>query len=322
MAASDYFADEMLESTRDRCLLPASDDTLNDARLLRLMNDELRGYISALIVGVREEFILQTLDVALQDGVRLYRIPWRAVSSGIRMVSLATAEGDATPLERFDLEKKKENFGSAAGYGYGPFSRPGFFLHGDDVEVAFGSSLGTSLRFDFHYMPELVHVESAVKIESIASDRNSFVYTDQSPGQVEQWVKDDSYADFIRLGGGNQPMGLSTHIITHDTPSRTLTLDVGLTVPAGIVPGDYACNEGRSVVAPLPESLQPLLAQRTAYVALRSIGDTKAGAALDQLSEMKRDAVALLQPRTIGHPRKMINRFGVGRRRSGGAWRT
>lgn len=305
MASSDFFVRPMLANIRDRCLLPASEDTLNDLRLLRLLNDELSFYMANVLMGLHEEYLLQRFDVGpIETGGKRFRIPTRAVGSALRDVTVLRGS-EEIPAVRLEVDSKPDERSILTGYGY--------VIEGDDV--VFNSAIGTgdTIRFRVAYMPTLVDAEvKGEEIETIAGNRQSFTYAGAPikpdpvlPGRI----------DFIRLGGTNQPTGLDSVVTSINTPTRTVTLAAGHTVPPDISVGDWAMAAGTSVIAPIPDALQPLLAQRVAYVALRSVGDEKAEAARIQLGEMQDNAMALLRPRTEAQPRYVINRYAAGWRR-------
>jgi hypothetical protein len=190
------------------------------------------------------------------------------------------------------------------------FQVPLFSVEGDDVVFTQPIPSNQGVRFRFHYMPQLVDATiKGAQIESIAVGRASFVYV-FNPEIVAPILP--TPFDFIRIGGGNQPMGLDTQLLSVNTTTRTITLATGYTVPPGISVGDWAVPPGTTIIPPLPEALMPVLCQRAAYVALRAIGDPKADAALLQCQEMRLAAFMLLQARTTGHTRYLVNRHSPG----------
>ena len=308
MAVEDLMLPALLESIRDRCMLPASDDTLNDTRLLRLINDELQGYMSELLVSTREEYLLQVFDVtATAAGQQRFRIPPRAAAAAIRQITIVQdgvewapqrLEPEATVGRTFELMPLAQQ----AGW---------YQVEGDDILLPEALGGTATLRFRVVYMPKLVSPDDAanVSIQSISVDRTSFVHL------AETGHAPVTPFDFIRVGGGNQPMGLDSTRLSYVPGTHTVTMAAGTTVPEGIQILDWVVAAGTTIVPPLPEAFVPVLCQRVAYVALRAIGDPKAQAALEQLMEMKAHALTLAQPRTMSSPRVIVNRFGPGWRR-------
>lgn len=302
MASSDYFLAALLESTRDRCLLPASDDTLSDARLARIINDELQGYMSELLVSTREEYILQMADVTA-TGQQRVRIPKRAAAASVRQITVLEGADEIAP-ERIEPERSKIWRTSVS------LTVPTYVVEGDDVVFTSAISSQQKVRFRFHYMPKLVdEATTGAVIESIFTNRTSFTYANKTPGP---FPPTPGLVDFIRLGGGNQPVGLDTTVQSVTPGTRTIFLAAGQTVPPDISVGDYVIAAGLTVIPPLPEALMPLLCQRAAYVGLRAIGDPKTEAALLQLQEMRVHAYNLMQPRTVSSPRYVMNRHAPG----------
>lgn len=316
MAAADFFVPALLESIRDRCMLPSSDDTLNDARMLRLVNDELQGYMSNLVVSLREEFLVQHFDVGpISTGGRRFRIPSRASASAIRDVKVLRGGTEEIPTVRLELDSKPDEISIVTGYGY--------WLEGDDIVFNDLVSAADVVRFRCAYMPKVVYPGDALPIATIAADRRSFTFDRTglpTAGTAPGATFTAQPIDFIRLEGGNYPRGLSTPVATvtgGSAATGTVTLGGPLTtkVPDDILVGHFAAKAGTSPVAAIPEALQPVLAQRVAYVALRAIGDPKAEASLAQLVEMKDQAITLMRPRTEAQPRYLINRYAAGWRR-------
>jgi hypothetical protein len=301
MASSDYFLQPLLESVRDRCMLPASEDALSNVRLTRIINDELQGYMSELLIATREEYLLQTTDVAATNQARV-RIPKRAAAAGIRQLTIVAGGSETTP-ER--LEPERARLATRPSFG-----TPTYIVEGDDVVFDGPITSQQQVRFRYHYMPQLVDATvKGAQIATIAPNRATFTYVFNA-GVVEPVLP--ALVDFIRIGGGNQPMGLDTAMQAINTGTLTVTLGAGFTVPDAISVGDFAIGAGTTIIPPLPEAFMPLLCQRAAYVALRAIGDQKADAALLQLQEMRQAAWNLLQPRTMSSPRYVINRHAPG----------
>lgn len=315
MAAADFFIPPLLDNIRDRVILPVSEDTLNDARLVRLVNDELAGYISNLCITLHEEFLVQHFDVGpISTGGKRFRIPSRAAASAIRDVKVLRGGTEEIPTVRLELDSKPDEFSILTGYGY--------WLEGDDI--TFNGTVGTTdiIRFRCAYMPKLVYPGDALPIATIAADRRSFTF--DRAGLPTAGTSHATFTaepiDFIRLEGANYPRGLNTPVATItggalDAGTVTLGGPVTTKVPDDIQVGHYAAKAGTSPVAAIPEALQPVLAQRVAYVALRSLGDEKAEAARVQLEEMKAQAEVLMRPRTEAQPRYLINRYAAGWRR-------
>jgi hypothetical protein len=282
-------------------MLPASEDALSDVRLTRIINDELQGYMSELLISTREEYLLQIANVAATGSTRI-RIPSRAAAAGIRQLTVLGADGAELMPERLEPE-------NARGIRF-TGRVPAYYVEGDDVAFLEPINSTQTVRFRYHYMPTLTDSSTkGVVIETIAGNRQSFTY-EGAPIKPDPVLP--ALCDFIRLGGGNQPMGLDTVVQSLSTPTRTVTLATGSTVPSGIVVGDWAVAAGTTIIPPLPECMMHVLCQRSAYVALRAIGDPKADAALMQLQEMRAAAFNLMQPRTTGSPRYVTNKYAPG----------
>jgi hypothetical protein len=111
----------------------------------------------------------------------------------------------------------------------------------------------------------------------------------------------------------------------------TLTAVAGnvLTLPAGITgvitPGDWICPHGYSVFAQnIPRDILPALCRKAAEMCLEAAGDREGQAtALNTYNQMIRMGLALIAPRVIGKPQKILpvnSAFKASRGSNFGRW--
>ena len=283
-------------------MIPATDEGLSNTDLLAIATEEMQSYVMSLLLSVREEYRVADYDLTVVAGTSTYRMPERAAGDKARDVLLLVGS-DYVPLTRIEPERRAMS--SATG------SVEGFMFQDTDLVLVPTPAQSGTVRIKYFRRPsKLVATSAVATIATIASDRLSVTTSSTIPSTFTT----SAALDFV----DNNP-GFRLHQMDL-TP--TVASGTGLTfataLPSSISAGDYVCLAGESPVPMCPVEVHPLLCQRTAQVAMEALSDPRAGAAEAKCDRMKKDALALLTPRSEGSARYLINFNGPGWQRRRG----
>jgi hypothetical protein len=118
--ALSYTTDSLIASIRSRCYENVG--ALNDAKVLRIMNEELIAYLVPFIEAARTDQFTRHVDTAIVDSQSAYYVPSVALGNRIRDISLVDSAGAFfAPLTELDLDvlvqgPQTSQFGIPTGY--------------------------------------------------------------------------------------------------------------------------------------------------------------------------------------------------------------
>lgn len=267
-------------------------------QILQVMTAECDLYIPALLKGIREEYLVSSVDVqvtpALSSSVPS---PVRAAGAAFRNVEwLSSATADPVPLSRIEPERASD----LASAGSGP---AGYVLRGNNLQLVPSQSSGILRLSYIQQIGQLVTGSACGEVQSISGSTVTF-----NANMPPTFLSGSTY-DVVN----GQP-NFSTRAL--DLPAlpvagtRVLTFLNGL--PAGISPGDFVCLAGTTCIPAMPTCLADLLAQRTAYKIAESAGSTRTKHLSMGVDQARSDVIKLLGIRTDGQTRPIINRWGAG----------
>jgi hypothetical protein len=294
--SNPYTSTNIIASLRRRGQLASSPQQLDTDDFLAFLTEECQTYMTALLMSVREEHLLTTLDTTGTGGV--VQIPSRAVGGKLKQVLVNNGSGYA-PLVR--VEPERVDASSAGG------SPSGYVLQGNHLLLTPTPTGSTSVRLTYFRRPSRVVDDTASVGLVTALNRTTGVITVSSlPGAFSGAVA----VDFVSGTPGFDSLGDDVSG-TGDTTANTVTVAPS-SLPARLSVGDYVCLAGETPIPQLPVELHPLLAQRVVVKCLEALGDSKVAVAEAQCEKQRLQALTLLSPRVEGAARVVINYSGPG----------
>ncbi len=275
---------------------------LSDGDILQYATEELRSYIPAFLKGLREEFIIATLDISVTSGV--VPIPARAVGAALRTIGWVQGDGRVRQLPRIE----PENAGQWAGQTGEPV---GYEFQGNTATLLPAPSSGT-LRVSYQQRPgQLVSVDECCLVESInagaftltvATRPSSFVST-SPPVALMDFVSGSPNFTAYALDVSSQGWD--------DSTSPVFNLSAAQLASAAV--GDYLCLAGETCIPQVPLELFDLLAQATARTIAIATGSQRAPGIIAAFEKLEKDMTKLLSPRSDGSARVIVSRSRIGR---------
>lgn len=295
--AQDYTSSALITSVKRRGMLPSTDETLATADFLAILNDEIQTYLVPLLMSVREEYLVGTSVVS---GATSYPIPVRAIGGKLRSVEIAS--GDSyVPLVRIEPEQRSSG-------------AEGYLVEGNRIVLLPESGSAATLRLKYFRRPSSLVATSAVGTLSAAyaAGSTALVLNSTAPSTFTN-------ATAVDVVSATPGFDASSDDLTLSSPSGTAATVAAPGLTEAAASGDYVCLAGESPVPQVPVELHPLLVERATFVALKALGNPRAGEFEASAEKMKARVTMLLAPRVEGSTRVIINRsgpgFGGGRRR-------
>ncbi len=328
MAKLDYTNDDLLKSIKLGCMVPISQIALSDDDILFLASEELGLDVLSGVLKAREEYNVY-VETQNKNSSGIYPIPNRASGSRLRSVFLKDNNNQLYRCSEISVDQVPlmNNY-----YTNGIWD-PMFYIQNNKVIFLNDTAQTVNAAYVvLHYYLDpnsLVTVDRALKIKTINTE-TGLIEVDQR--QIPANIAIGSKIDFIQSKPQNIVKGLEATVVsvssnTPVTSQKFITVDPS-EIPDDLVVGDWIATTGESPVPQLTANLRPLLAQATICRILESQGDNANIAVADaKLKKMVKGMSALIQDRTEGNPKKIVNRTGImrnsligynGRRNRGG----
>lgn len=288
----DYTTVGLIANCKRRASLPeATGYTDND--FLQVLSEQLRNYIPAFLKGIREEFIIAELSIAVTSGT--IPIPARACGAALRTIEWALSDGTRRPLARIEPENR-------GGYVTGSEPR-GYMFQGNNVILLPAVTTGTLI---VSYQQRPGQLVLPTDCAAVSSQDDSWVLLSDS---VPTSFVDSELYDIVACRPNFTLIGLDLPV-NSITPGR---IEFTNELPTGILPGDFVCIAGETPIPQVPYEVHDLLAQAGAFAIANSTGSTRTSAIKDALKDLREQATMLLSPRSDGSARVVVSRSRLGR---------
>lgn len=289
---------QILTGIKRRVTVPASQPLLSDDDILAMVDDIVQSRLVPVIISMRQDFFVTTLDVPIIANQVDYDIPPRAVGRTLRDLKRKLADGNKVDMTLVGVED--EHFSALTGI---PNQ---FYFKGDKVALSpMPSSTEGSIEMWYELMPSrITTTDNAAVVTSISGDDVSVTSVPSSLA-----IGDD--IDFVAGCPGHFLKGMD----------KTITNIVGNVisfgtdeVPTTLAAGDYISPAGYTPVIQLPDECYPYLESETCYRMLQAISDYEGAKFLQADIEIElRNLKMLLEPRIRGEATKIIPRMGLAR---------
>ena len=302
MPSNPYTTEALLRSLRLRGFLPQGSG-FNTADFLQLASEEQSLYVMAMLKGIREEYVVATLDIVVTSVTVPF--PHRAAGAALRSVAWVVDSGNVPLLTR--IEPELRNAYPATG------DRPtAFMFEGNNVILVPAATSGT-LRVQYQQrLSRLVLPDACGQISAINTGTRTVTLEDDLPAdfEVSQTYDYLSKYDFVSNAPNFIIRGMDYVCTSLDSGAKTLTFSADL--PDDLHVGDWLCNAGETPIPQLPAEVHTLLGVRTAEVSLQGQGSARYPAVHAATPQARADAMALLAPRSDSSPRVIVRRGGPG----------
>lgn len=301
--ARNLIATKLIESVRNRAMIPDDSSVYNDDAILEILNEEIDVGLLDTLLTLNEEHLVTYTDrpnTITGDPVRMV-IPSRAVGTKLRDISLISGNV-VYEMSRTNLEELSDYRNIYGNYG----SSRLFYVEGDEIVILPNASMGGNVRMYYYLRPNvIVKEDTCAQIASI--DRNTGVIQFNS---IPQNFTSLAELDFVQNKTPNKILAFDISVQSVSISTRTITVDPS-SIPVRLTQGDWVCFPETSPYPNVPTELHPVLAQRAAVYILEAMGDAEnLNLARGKLKQMEMSVQKLLDDRVEGSPRKIKNRHG------------
>lgn len=289
----DYTTIGLVANCKRRASLPAgSGFTTND--FLQVLSEQLRNYIPAFLKGIREEFIIAELEVAVTSAT--VPIPVRACGAALRTIAWQVSDGTRRNLPR--IEPERRNDFQATG------NEPlGYMFQGNNVILLPAATTGT-LVVSYQQRPGQLVLPTSCAVVTGVDDAYTLTF-DSVPSNIV----DSEFMDIVACRPNFKLLGMDLSVNT----VTSTTIEFTAPYPTGILPGDFVCLAGETPIPQVPYEVHDLLAQAAAWEIATATGSTRKDAIKDALKDLREQVTMLLSPRSDGSARVIVNRSRLGR---------
>ena len=312
MAKQNYNNDDLLKSIKLGCMVPVSQIALSDEDILFLASEELELDVLSSVLQAREEYNVY-VDTQPKNTSGQYPIPSRASGSRLRSVFLKDSNNNLYRCSEISVDEVPllQNY-----YNNGVWD-PMFYVQNNKVIFLNQTAQTISAAYVvLHYYLDpnsLVLPSAALTITSIDTVTGQIMVSER---QIPDTFDPGTTIDFIKGTPSNIIEGMDIEVVsvssnTPVTAQKYIYVDPS-DLPSDLAVGDYVSIAGTSPVPQLTSNLRPLLAQATICRILESQGDNNNIAiAQKKLDKMVKGMSTLIQDRTEGNPKKIVNRTGI-----------
>lgn len=296
--ATVYEAAYHIGQARLRGGLPSTDARFTDAKLLKLLSDELQGNIAPLVHNAKSDHGVVQYTVAATVGQSTYALPSSAFANTLRDVYWIDSSNNITPL---DPRSAADPLMYALGRNNG--TPRYYFLRGSTVVIVPPPASAGTLALPHYARPStLVLASEALPIQAVLVGGGIVQVTVIYNGTTPFDVTVEPYLSVVRSTPGFEHLIVKGLNYNPDNQGGGVyVVEFYGTDLVGASPevGDYLCLPGESPVPQCPVELFPLLHARAALVAVPSTGDMSqaSGALAAQVADLEAKAVAFLRPR-------------------------
>ena len=298
--------DKLVESVRNRAMIPDDTSTFTDEELLNIANEEIDVQLLDKLLALHEEHLTVSIEIP-RNAEGIYEIPYRSIGNKVRDVAMIQG-GNIYELSQISIGELSDYTYDTQSYSSGMDK---FYVEHNQIKLIQPSRAYELIRVYFHIRPNvLTKTSSAALISKITPDEGT---------------------DTLTLEFNSIPSDFSSSlqydIVGTRTPNKIKAFDLAATVNSGlntiiltlsdvnlneIQVGDYVCKAEESPVPNLPTEMHPLLAQLTAVHVLEAMGDTEGlNNAQKRLERMERSVMQLVDDRVELAPKKIRPRNGT-----------
>jgi hypothetical protein len=299
--------DKLVESVRNRAMIPNDTSVYTDDNILDIANEELDVQLLDKLLSLHEEHLTVHVDIP-RNSEGVYDIPYRAIGNKIRDVAMI--EGNAQyEMAQISIGELPDYTYESDTYSYGMDK---FYVESNQIKVLQPSRSYSTIRIYFYIRPSyLTKLEQCAVITSIIEDTTevTFMFSEmpskfsslssfdivgaRTPNKIKAWDKSsaevNSSLKYIKFNKS-------------DIESELGDIKVG----------DYVCKAEESPVPNIPTEMHPVLAQLTAVHILEALGDTEGlGNAQRRLDRMITSTMQLVDDRVELAPKKIKPRHGT-----------
>lgn len=301
--------DKLVESIRNRAMVPDDTSVYTDSKILDIANEEMDVQLLDKLLRLHEEHLTTHIDIPRNES-GIYDIPYRSVGNKLRDI-VAISNGTQYEMTQISI-------GDLPDHSYdntvGSFDIDKFYVESNQIKFVSNTRSYDTVRIYFYIRPNvLTKLESCGIIDEIIDDGTivKFKFT-----KLPNDYSDLLVYDFVGCRTPNKikgwdidPIAESVSYILGEMSFNRSDIESFL---GDIKKGDYICKAEESPVPNIPTEMHPLLAQLAAVHILEALGDSEGLANAERrLAKITRSVTELVDDRVELAPKKIRPRHGT-----------
>lgn len=288
---AQYDTSYLIEQVKRRASIPTSQELFTNAKLIVMLNDELKTRIVPFLMSMRDDWYATYVEYTSDGTTKEYDIPNDAVGSKLKGISIWENDKMMYDVPRLD---------PAALYD----ASHGFYVEATKI-IFYPEAPTNNKKIRLYYYKrnsDLVDTSEAGQINLVAGNDVTLALTPP--------------ATFIT--------GADVQVVSKQSPFdvklvTTIANVVGSVVtltdtPTDVVAGDWLCLANETVFPQIPIELIPSLAQAVCVKCLEALGDSEGmQIAMQAYQQIEFSARATLSPKVDQNVRKIMNRKRISR---------
>jgi hypothetical protein len=304
MAVNYLTSETLIESVKNRALIPSNQSTFTEVDFLRFANEEMIIGVVPLILLYHEEYLLFSELVPLKDHTSNYKIPYRATGNKLRELAYQDNNKNIYEMSRVSIEEVSE-FEGATNLN----NIRHYYVKNNEIILLPGinGAVTGSLIFSYYMRPNnLVPIDQVAVVSNINTGTGE-IFVNSIPNSFTLTTK----LDVIRVENPFKNINFDITPIAINTTTNVITLNA-TDLPETLSVGDHIALAGETNIPQISSDLHPILAHRVAIRCLEALGDTQGlGNAMAKLAEMEKNIPMLIDNRIEGSPQKISTRWSM-----------
>jgi len=301
--------DKLVESIRNRAMIPDDTSVYTDDNLLDIANEELDVQLLDKLLSLHEEHLTTHIDIPRSE-TGVYNIPYRAIGNKLRDIQMFTG-GSNYELAQISLGELSDYTYDSSTQNYGMDK---FYVESNQIKLLQPTRTYDFIRVYFYIRPNvLTKVEKAGVISSITKDELNDELVVNFTTMPSNFTSNLSY-DLVGFRSPNKikAYDLTAKEVNTGTKTMKFVLSELTEVADDLIVGDYVCEAEQSPVPNIPTEMHPVLAQLAAVHVLEAMGDTEGlNNAQRRLDKMNSSVMSLVDDRVELAPKKIKPRNGT-----------
>jgi len=292
-----YNSAKLIEAIKRNTQIPTSQRRFENSDFLAFLNEELNLKITGILLALRQDYYVTTIDIPLVASQSAYDIPGSAV--GWKLESIGYLDSDSKyssiPMISRSQRGKYDGIQNAN-------SPSAVYIMGNILYTVpdMGADVTGSLSLDLvRIQNELVLPTSCGEISIVTDTGTDYQMTvDTVP------IADGDTCDVI---SGTNPFNIIARGVTAGVAGNVITVTYGDDFERAPVAEDYVCIQGQTPYPNIPEDFHPVLAQAAAARCMAAASDVKGLQAQSlSLNDMIKTMKTRASKRIADSPRKIV----------------
>lgn len=293
-----YTTDTLIESIKRRAAIPTSQSTFKNEDFIAFLNEEMSLGLVPSVLRMKEDYLLVTLDIPLEQNKTQYTIPVRAIGNKVREISFKDTNDNVLEMTRIQI-------GDLPYYSSNNNSLYAYYIANNVINLMSATpTVSGFLSISYYIRPnQLVMLANVGVIQSINRTTGE-IFLDKIPSGFS--VTADF--DLVQHTSPHKCLSIDLSVTSVNALTKSVVVDIA-NIPEQLSAGDHFCLAQQSAIPQIPSDLHVILAHRAAARCLEAQGDLEGlQAANAKLAEFEKNTENLIDDRVEDSPKKLVSR--------------